>query len=129
MAHIYSRVNGLRIGIPADARNIVHRFAIGGGGNELIFEPLRKSDYDQSKRLEGKPVEMGSIHDTHVPSEGEENQVELSVNVVEDEEVEPKAAKPSRSSGRQRKAAPAKKAAKKTTKQAATKDELEDTVI
>lgn len=36
---VQSRVNGLLINIPTDARNITGRFA-SQGGNELVFAPL-----------------------------------------------------------------------------------------
>jgi hypothetical protein len=42
MPQVQSRVNGLIVNIPADARNVVGRFAT-KGGNELIFENLPKS--------------------------------------------------------------------------------------
>lgn len=81
MPHVMSRRNGLRVGIPVDARGVIHRFAIGGGGNELIFEPIKRSQYNSSKKSEGSHTSIGS-------STGKKSQekVETTVQVAEDDE-------------------------------------------
>lgn len=113
MAHVVSRVNGLKIAIPSDAKNIVHRFAISGGGNELVFKPISKKQYANSARAEGnQPISFDSISKTQTSVDGVDR-VELSVNVVDDED-EPA------------KKAPAKKtASKKTVKRTPPKKDEE----
>lgn len=44
---VQSRVNGLLINVPTDARGVIGRFA-SQGGNELVFAPLS----DKQKELE-----------------------------------------------------------------------------
>lgn len=86
MTQVVSRVNGLKIAIPADARNIVHRFAIAGGGNELVFEPITRKTFDQSKGSEKNPMGLGAAGtsgDDEVTTT-----VALSENVVDDEPAE-----------------------------------------
>lgn len=82
MPQVISRVNGLKINIPADARNIVHRFAIGGGGNELVFEPITRKTFDASKQDDQNPVDIGSV--TTTEQDEISHVVELSENVVDD---------------------------------------------
>lgn len=80
MANVVSRVNGLKIHIPSDARGVLHRFAIGGGGNELVFEPITRKAFEDSKSTESKPVSMGTgSGDSKVRKEA----VELTENVKE----------------------------------------------
>lgn len=84
MASIRSRVNGLRITIPNDARGIVHRFAIMGGGNELVFDAMSKKVHEESTKADSKPVDMGS------PADVEANKTEplpegLSLNLADDD--------------------------------------------
>lgn len=57
MAQIKSRVNGLTIGIPADARGVVSRFAT-AGGNELVFE--KPAQAAAAARGKGKPGKQNS---------------------------------------------------------------------
>lgn len=102
MSQVRSRVNGLIITIPTDARGVIHRFAIGGGGNELVFEPIKKNDYNQSIKMDAKPVAMGGPseeEDPEVPSET--GSVELTLNLADDS-PEPEVAKPRK--GRSKKA-------------------------
>lgn len=87
MPQVVSRVNGLKITIPNDARNVVHRFAIGGGGNELIFEPMKRSDFNKSAQEEAKPVGFGADEATVASADGA---VELSINLVDDDQPEQK---------------------------------------
>ena len=82
MPQVISRVNGLKINIPADARNIVHRFAISGGGNELVFEPLTRKTFDASKQDDQNPMAIGSV--TTTEQDEISHVVELSENVVDD---------------------------------------------
>ena len=89
MPEVISRVNGLRINIPIDARGVIHRFAIGGGGNELVFEPIKRSDFDASKAKEKEPVGFGG-KPTEEPMET--MTVTLTENVIEDDK--PKTRKP-----------------------------------
>lgn len=87
MPQVISRVNGLKINIPADARNIVHRFAIGGGGNELVFEPLTRKTFDTSKQADQNPMAIGSV--TTDEQDEISHVVELSENVVDDDDAAP----------------------------------------
>lgn len=90
MTQVVSRVNGLKIAIPADARNIVHRFAIAGGGNELVFEPITRKTFDQSKGSEKNPMGLGSVASADDEDYGVATTVTLSENIVEDEAPKPK---------------------------------------
>lgn len=103
MTQVVSRVNGLKIAIPADARNIVHRFAIAGGGNELVFEPITRKTFDQSKGSEKNPMGLGSGSDTEAEDYGVATTVTLSENILEDEDEAPKP----KTTRKPRKAAPA----------------------
>ena len=110
MTQIRSRVNGLIIKIPSDARGVIHRFAIGGGGNELVFEPIKKSDYAKSLKADDKPIAMGepdrgSEEDPAV--DGEMESVQLTINVADDDETPPA---PAPREGRASKAPPATQA-------------------
>lgn len=102
MTQVVSRVNGLKIAIPADARNIVHRFAIAGGGNELVFEPITRKTFDQSKGSEKNPMGLGTGGESESPEVTE--QVALSENVVDEEPPKKKTTR------KPRKTAAAKKA-------------------
>jgi hypothetical protein len=53
MPVVQSRVNGIKINIPADARNIVHRFAT-KGGNELIFNAKSLKDAGVKSRTQAQ---------------------------------------------------------------------------
>lgn len=91
MAFVRSRRNGLKIAIPPDARGVVHRFAISGGGNEFVFEPIEKKAYEESASTDKVPVQMGSPDKVEVPQAAAGSEVQLSLNVKEDEpEPEPK---------------------------------------
>lgn len=121
MTQVVSRVNGLKIAIPADARNVVHRFAISGGGNELVFEPLTRKDFNQSKSTENNPMGIGSGGDEPV----EAAQVELYDNLKDDDgQVDPTATQ-------EVKETPAPKAKKTTRKprKAATKKEADEAIL
>lgn len=85
MAFVTSRVNGLKIAIPNDARNVVHRFAVAGGGNELVFDPIKRSDFDKSKAYDTKPLGLGSAATDDTDGGAQITKVELSENVAEDE--------------------------------------------
>lgn len=90
MPHVISRVNGLRVEIPLDARGVIHRFAVAGGGNELVFEPVTRKAFDSSKALDTQPLGLGSRDDTEVAVE---ETVVLTENVIDEDEgidVEPK---------------------------------------
>lgn len=108
MSLITSRRNGLKIAIPSDARGIVHRFAIAGGGNELVFDPIRRSTYSKSMAESDEEMELdaggASARATAAESAQTEKTVELSENVIEDE-------------------APAKKPARRPARRATTKTE------
>lgn len=91
MTQVVSRVNGLKIAIPADARNVVHRFAIAGGGNELVFEPLTRKQFDASKGAEAEPMGIGQAESSQ-PEVAET--ISLSENVVDDEAPAKKTRKP-----------------------------------
>lgn len=56
MPSIKSRVNGLEIAIPADAKGVIGRFAT-AGGNELVFEKqARQAQAQKGKgKVSGKP--------------------------------------------------------------------------
>lgn len=58
MPEIRSRVNGLRINIPADAAGIIPRFAT-KGGNDLVFE----------KGSVGRPTPKGKDKTVRIKSE------------------------------------------------------------
>lgn len=89
MPFVKSRVNGLRIAIPNDARNVIHRFAIQGGGNELVFDNIKRSDYESSRRSEGAPIGLGSEAPAPTTVNADrEDAVELTVGFVEDDEAE-----------------------------------------
>lgn len=95
MPHIRSRVNGLRIDIPNDARGVIHRFAIGGGGNELVFEPITRKAFEQSAAASKAPVGIGSS--THeAETVAETLPVVLTQNVVDDDDDEAKPPKAKR---------------------------------
>lgn len=83
MPFITSRVNGLKIAIPNDARNVIHRFAISGGGNELVFEPPTRKAYNASKQSDTQVTKI-SEPDEPIGSD-REDAVQLSVTVAEDE--------------------------------------------
>lgn len=83
MPFVTSRVNGLKIAIPADARNIVHRFAIGGGGNELVFEPIKRADFERSQAAENRPLAMGTTEGAQAPTN---EPVALTTNIAEEDE-------------------------------------------
>lgn len=85
MTQVVSRINGLKIAIPADARNIVHRFAIAGGGNELVFEPITRKAFDASKGSEKNPMGLGSGASADDEDYGVATTVTLSENIVDDE--------------------------------------------
>lgn len=85
MAHVVSRVNGLKIAIPTDARGVIHRFAISGGGNELVFDPITKSMFNKSKATESAPVQLGGDTPAGGEAEVETEAVELGTNLVDDE--------------------------------------------
>lgn len=85
MASITSRVNGLKITIPNDARGVIHRFAIAGGGNELVFEPVRRKDFEQSALTDEKPVSMGGEDKTGEAAKRDPLPEGLSVNVTDDD--------------------------------------------
>lgn len=85
MPHIRSRRNGLKITIPNDARGVIHRFAIAGGGNELVFEPVKKSDYEASTKSDEKPVTMGGEAQADDPEPDESLPDGLSINVEADD--------------------------------------------
>lgn len=57
-SQVQSRVNGLLINIPTDARGIIGRFA-SQGGNELVFAPIS----DKQKAVEEAEVKMTPIDD------------------------------------------------------------------
>lgn len=82
MPQVISRVNGLKINIPADARNVIHRFAISGGGNELVFEPITRKTFDASKKDDQNPVAIGTASANELDDSS--HVVELSENVVDD---------------------------------------------
>lgn len=109
MSLITSRRNGLKIAIPSDARGIVHRFAIAGGGNELVFDPIRRSAYSKSMAESDEEMELdaGGASARATAAESEKT-VELSENVIEDE-------------------APAKKPARRPARRATTKTETAKT--
>lgn len=60
MPHVKSRRNGLRIGIPVDARGVIHRFAISGGGNELVFDSIGREAKAKSKKAGGSHTKIDS---------------------------------------------------------------------
>lgn len=93
MPFVKSRVNGLKIAIPNDARGVIHRFAIGGGGNELVFDPQKRKDYEASRALDSKPVTMGG---PEAAPDDDDTDTTLTVNVVDDEEEAPKPRRRSR---------------------------------
>lgn len=84
MPFVTSRVNGLKVAIPNDARNVIHRFAIAGGGNELVFEPMSRKDFEASRKTETQPLGLGG-RDTGEPEPTRENAVVLTNNLVDDE--------------------------------------------
>lgn len=88
MPFVKSRVNGLLVAIPNDARNVVHRFAVHGGGNELVFDPITRKDFDASRSAESAPLGLGSnttaASAPTMPNLAE-NAVALSIGVIEDE--------------------------------------------
>lgn len=86
MTHVRSRVNGLKITIPNDARGVVHRFAIAGGGNELVFEPIKKAAYNKSVKADDKPMAIGggASEAEPAPEPKSEDRVELSLNLADD---------------------------------------------
>lgn len=93
MTQVVSRVNGLKIAIPADARNVIHRFAIAGGGNELVFEPITRKTFDSSKKGDADPLDiMGQGSDSGEVDVAET--VELSENVVDEPEKKKTTRKP-----------------------------------
>lgn len=55
MPTIKSRVNGLLVSIPADARGILNRFAT-RGGNELVFEEIDKRSVVPASKVEVKKI-------------------------------------------------------------------------
>jgi len=59
MPVIESRVNGLKINIPADARGVVHRFAT-KGGNELVFNARSLKQATGGAPAPNKPVTIES---------------------------------------------------------------------
>lgn len=61
MAVIKSRRNGLKIFIPHDARGVVQRFAVPGGDNQLVFEPIGKGEVNRSKEAEKEPVSLDGM--------------------------------------------------------------------
>lgn len=105
MSQVISRVNGLKIAIPADARNVVHRFAIAGGGNELIFEPQTRKAFNQSKGAESQPLGLGTGGSADEGDEVVTSAVEITENVIEDE-PEPAAKPNTKPTRKPRKAAP-----------------------
>lgn len=50
---VQSRVNGLKINIPTDARGVIGRFA-SQGGNELVFAALT----EKQKTVDTEPVKI-----------------------------------------------------------------------
>lgn len=58
MPQVRSRVNGLIINIPADARGIIGRYAT-QGGNELIFD---KRSLNGAPKPSEKPVTIESLN-------------------------------------------------------------------
>ena len=106
MPFVKSRVNGLLVAIPNDARNVIHRFAVHGGGNELVFEPITRKDFNASKASETAPLGLGEPDGPEqaplATGSTRENAVELTIGVAEDEdeddavEVAPAIAKPTR---------------------------------
>lgn len=60
MAVARSRRNGLRVFIPTDARGVLYRFAVSGGGNELIFDPIKRRDFDHSAKIDSAPAQLGA---------------------------------------------------------------------
>jgi len=113
MPHVVSRVNGLKIAVPKDARGVIHRFAIGGGGNELIFNPIKRSQFNVSKAEDVKPVGLDGTKDDDDAVVSADDKVELTTNVVEDDEPPKK------------KTAKKKTAKKKTAKKKAAKKRKE----
>lgn len=106
MPFVRSRRNGLKIAIPNDARNIVHRFAVSGGGNEFVFEPISRRDYQASAATEAHPVTMGAPDNEPVAPE----RVELSVNLADDDDepAEAEASKEEPKAAPRRRTVPAK---------------------
>lgn len=112
--HVISKRNGLKITMPVDARNVVHRFMIAGGGNELVFEPLTRSKLNESRAAEPSHLAMGGADtdEPEAPKKDGRQRVELTEHVIEDEDE-----------------APAKPAPKKTaTKRTAPKKDVSEDV-
>jgi hypothetical protein len=59
MPVIQSRVNGLKINIPADARGVVSRFET-KGGNELVFDARSLKQVTGGAQASSKPVTIAS---------------------------------------------------------------------
>lgn len=81
MPFVKSRVNNLLVAIPNDVRGVMHRFAVSGGGNELVFDPIKKSDFQRSQRQDSEPLTIGGRAEPK-PLE----RVALSTNVADDDE-------------------------------------------
>lgn len=87
MPFVHSRVNGLKIAIPNDAAGVIHRFAIGGGGNELVFEPVKRNDFEKSRASEAKPVELAASGPEEAPQQDEvvhADAVTLTLNIADE---------------------------------------------
>lgn len=61
MAYVTSRVNGLQIQIPADARGVIPRFST-KGANQLVFADQTPEKTDKARKVlaKEKPVSLGS---------------------------------------------------------------------
>lgn len=89
MPFIKSRVNGLLVAIPNDARNVIHRFAVHGGGNELVFEPIKRKDFDASRSIDSQPLGLGGTDtgpEVAPEADARANAVELTIGVAEDDD-------------------------------------------
>lgn len=105
MAFVRSRVNGLKIAIPNDARGIVHRFAIAGGGNELVFDGMSRKDHSASVQADTKPVEMGAGNAAQEPTQQPLPQG-LTLNLADDDDKPGAESEPSRPEPKSRRASP-----------------------
>lgn len=97
-SRVYSKRNGLRVTLPTDAQNVIHRFML-GGDNSLIFKPISRENFEKFKRAEHKTMASGGKSDDP-ELEREVNSFYnadvtngVSRNFVEEDEVEDEAPK------------------------------------